>query len=89
MGDVEKGQATQEDYRNITRICINETRKAKAQLELNLARDIKDNKKFFYKHISRKMKIKGNGRPLLNQVGVTRQRKGRSDECLSCLSFYY
>lgn len=36
------------------RTCRNATRKAKANLELNLARDVKDNKKDFFKYINNK-----------------------------------
>jgi len=38
-----KGQATQEDYRDFVRLCREKIRRAKAQLELNLATAIKDN----------------------------------------------
>ena len=40
-----KGQATQEDYKNVVRLCREKIRRAKAQLELNLAIAIKDRKK--------------------------------------------
>ncbi|GAB0207699.1 mitochondrial enolase superfamily member 1 [Grus japonensis] len=46
------------------------TRKAKAHLELNLARDVKDNKKGFFKYISSKRKTRENVGPLLNEVGA-------------------
>jgi len=46
------------------------TRKTKAHLELNLARDVKDNKKGFLKYISSKRKTRDNVGPLLNKVGV-------------------
>jgi len=39
------GQATWEEYRNVVRACRDATRKAKARLEFNLARDVKNNKK--------------------------------------------
>ncbi|GAB0207710.1 hypothetical protein GRJ2_003236700 [Grus japonensis] len=42
-----KGQATQEDYKDIVRLCREKIRRAKAQLELNLATAVKDNKKMF------------------------------------------
>jgi len=38
-------QATWEEYRNVVRACKDATRKAKVHLELNLAKDVKDNKK--------------------------------------------
>ena len=39
-----EGQATWEEYRNVVRACRDATRKAKAHLELKLARDVKNNK---------------------------------------------
>ncbi|KAJ7410892.1 hypothetical protein WISP_105613 [Willisornis vidua] len=45
-------------------------RKAKAHLELSLARDNKENKKAFYKYISSKRNIKENFGLLLNQISV-------------------
>jgi len=57
-------------YRNVTRACRHETRKSKAHLELNLARDVKDNKKGFFKYIISKQKTRDNVGPLLNEVGV-------------------
>jgi len=44
-----KGQSTWEEYRNVVRACRDAMRKAKSQLELNLARDINNNKKGFFK----------------------------------------
>jgi len=49
-----KGQATQEEYRGRVRSCIEEIRKAKAQLELRLATVVRDNKKCFYKYNNNK-----------------------------------
>lgn len=43
-----QGQATWNEW-DIVRICRNVTRKAKAHLELHLARDVEDNKKGFFK----------------------------------------
>lgn len=37
--------ATWEEYRNAVRTCRDAVRKAKAHLELNLVREVKDNKK--------------------------------------------
>lgn len=42
----------------------------KAHLELNLARDIKDKKKSFFKHVSSKRKASENMGLLLNGVGA-------------------
>ncbi|KAK4823640.1 hypothetical protein QYF61_004561 [Mycteria americana] len=38
-----KGQAIQEDYKDVVRLCREKIRRAKAQLELNLATAVKDN----------------------------------------------
>jgi len=63
-----EGQATWEQYRNIVRACREAMRKTR--LELNLARDVKDNKKDFFKYSSSKWKTREKVRPLLNKVGV-------------------
>jgi len=39
-------------------MCRDGVRRAKAQLELNLARDAKNNKKGFYRSVNQKRKIK-------------------------------
>jgi len=65
-----EGQATWEEYRNVTRACRDATRKARAHLELYLARDVKNNKKGFFNYISSKWKTRDNVGPLLNEAGV-------------------
>jgi len=65
-----EGQATWEEYRNVVRTCRDATRKAKVHLELNLARDVNDNKKGFFKYISSKWKSRENVGPLLNEVSA-------------------
>ncbi|KAK4823930.1 hypothetical protein QYF61_008316 [Mycteria americana] len=64
-----KGQATQEDYKDVVRLCRKKIRRARAQLELNLATAIKDNKKCLYKNISNKRRAKENLHPLLDVGG--------------------
>ncbi|PKU36355.1 rna-directed dna polymerase from mobile element jockey-like [Limosa lapponica baueri] len=63
-----KGQATQEEYRHLVRLYREKIRKAKAQLELNLATNIRDNKKCFYKYINKK-RVTENVHPLLDDGG--------------------
>jgi len=63
-----EGQTTWEEYRNVVRACREATRKAKAHLELNLTRDVKDNKKGFFKYISSKRKTRENVGLLLTEV---------------------
>jgi len=69
-GTWKEGQATWEECRNVVRACRDAMRKAKAHLELKLARDVKDNKKSFFKYISSKQKTRDNVGPLLNKVCV-------------------
>ncbi|GAB0208059.1 mitochondrial enolase superfamily member 1 [Grus japonensis] len=64
-----KGQATQEEYRDLVRSCRDKIRKAKAQLELNLATAVRDNKKCFYKYINNKKRAKENLHLLLDAEG--------------------
>jgi len=65
-----EGQATWEEYRNVVRECREATRKAKILLELNQARDVKDNKKGFFNYISSKRKARENVRVQLNEMGA-------------------
>ena len=67
-----KGLTTWEEYRNVVRACRDVTRKAKAHLELYLAKEIKDNRKGFLKYVSSKRKTRENVGPLLNEGGVFR-----------------
>jgi len=65
-----EGQATWEEYRNVSRACRDATRKAKVHLELNLAKDVKDNKRGFFNYISSKWHTRENAGPLLKKVGA-------------------
>jgi len=65
-----EGQTTWEEYRNVVRACRDATRKAEVHLELNLAKDVKDSKKGFFKYISSKKKTRDNVGPLLNEAGA-------------------
>lgn len=47
-------QASWEEYMDSVWLCQDGIRKAKANLELKLARDPKDNKKDFYRYVSQK-----------------------------------
>ncbi|CAM4459507.1 unnamed protein product [Lepidochelys kempii] len=63
------GQMTREEYKNIARGCKSEIRKAKSHLELQLARNVKSNKKGFFRYVSNKKKVKESMVPLLNEGG--------------------
>jgi len=65
-----EGQATWEEYKNVVKACRDTTKKAKVHLVLNLAREVKDNKKGFFNYISSKRKTRDDVGPLLNEVGV-------------------
>jgi len=54
----------------VVRECRDATRKAKAHLELKLARDVKNNKKGFFNYINSKRKARDNVGPLLNEADV-------------------
>jgi len=58
-------------------------RKAKVHLELNLARDVKDNKKSFFKYISSKRKTRDNMGLLLNKVGALVMEDAEKAELLN------
>ena len=52
-----KGLSSWEEHRNIFRACRDVMRKAKAKLELNLAKEIKDNKKGFLKCVNNEIRL--------------------------------
>ncbi|GAB0182959.1 mitochondrial enolase superfamily member 1 [Grus japonensis] len=64
-----QGQAAWEEYRETVREAREQVRKAKALIEISLARDVKDNKKSFYRYVSDKRKIRENVGPLWNETG--------------------
>lgn len=47
-----------EEYRVVVCICRDGVRKAKAQLELNLAKDVKNNRTRFFRYIGQKRQVK-------------------------------
>ncbi|KAK4818694.1 hypothetical protein QYF61_017915 [Mycteria americana] len=64
-----QGQLAWEEYREIVRAARDQVRKAKALLELNLARDLKGNKKSFYRYVGDKRKTRENVGPLQKETG--------------------
>ena len=50
-------------------MCRDGVRKAKAWLELNLARDVKNSKKGFYRYVSQKRKVKESIPTLMSKTG--------------------
>ena len=78
-----KGLAIWEEYRGVVRECRDAMRKAKSHLELNLARDVKDNKKGFFKSISSKRKTRETVGLLLNEVSALVTEDTEKTELLS------
>ncbi|GAB0188257.1 mitochondrial enolase superfamily member 1 [Grus japonensis] len=64
-----QGQVAWEEYREIVQAARDQVRKAKALIELNLARDVKDNKKSFYRYVSDKRTTRENVGPLWKEMG--------------------
>ncbi|PKU48587.1 rna-directed dna polymerase from mobile element jockey-like [Limosa lapponica baueri] len=64
-----RGQASHEDYKEVVKLCREKIRRAKEQLELNLATAVKDNKKCFYELINNKRRIRENLPPLSDAEG--------------------
>ena len=52
-----QGRVTWEYYRDAARLCRDGVRKTKAELELELARSAKKNKKSFYRYINLTRKV--------------------------------
>ncbi|GAB0190131.1 hypothetical protein GRJ2_001478400 [Grus japonensis] len=65
-----QGQVAWEEYRETVRTATDQVRKAKALIEISLARDVKDNKKSFYRYdVSDKRRTRENVGPLWNETG--------------------
>ncbi|KFZ52138.1 hypothetical protein N321_14184, partial [Antrostomus carolinensis] len=64
-----QGQVSWKEYTGIARLCRDKVWKAKVQLELNLARESKKNKKNFYRYVNRKRKIKERVPTLMSNHG--------------------
>ncbi|GAB0186173.1 mitochondrial enolase superfamily member 1 [Grus japonensis] len=61
-------QVAWEEYRETIRAARDQVRKAKALTEINLARDVKDNKKIFYRYVSEKRRMRETVGPLWNKM---------------------
>ena len=64
-----QGQVTWEGYRETVQAARVQVRKTKSQIELNLARDVKGNKKSFYGYVGDKRKTRENVDPLWKETG--------------------
>ncbi|NWV09231.1 LORF2 protein, partial [Ptilonorhynchus violaceus] len=81
-----EGQVSQEMLKGLLGHVEKKIREAKAQLELNLATSVKDNKKIFYKHINRKRKGKDNLHSLLD---VRRNLVTKDEEKAEVLNTFF
>lgn len=87
-----KSHVIQEKYKDIVRTCS--VKKAKTNLECNVVRDVKGNKKGVFRHISNKRKIRENVGVLLNETGDKRVGDKRCDndqgtQCCLYLGLYW
>ncbi|GAB0203579.1 mitochondrial enolase superfamily member 1 [Grus japonensis] len=64
-----QGQVAWEEYRETIRAARDQVRKAKALIEISLAREVKDNQKSFYRYVSDKRRMRENMGPLQNETG--------------------
>ncbi|GAB0199978.1 hypothetical protein GRJ2_002463200 [Grus japonensis] len=64
-----QGQVAWEKYRETVRAARDEVRKTKALIELNVAKDVKGNKKSFYRYVRDKRRTRENVGPLRNETG--------------------
>ncbi|GAB0193475.1 mitochondrial enolase superfamily member 1 [Grus japonensis] len=64
-----QGQVAWEEYRETVRAARDQVRKAKALIEISLAREVKDKKKSFYSYVSEKRRTRENVGPLWNEAG--------------------
>ncbi|GAB0177815.1 mitochondrial enolase superfamily member 1 [Grus japonensis] len=64
-----QGQVAWEEYRETVQAARDQVRKAKALIEISLARDVRDNKKSFYRYVSDKRRTRENVGPLRNEMG--------------------
>ncbi|KFV20297.1 hypothetical protein N340_07071, partial [Tauraco erythrolophus] len=78
-----QGRVAWEEYRAIVQAIRDQVRKAKALIELNLARDIKGNKKNFYRYVSDKKRSRENVGPLRKETGNLATRDMEKAEVLN------
>jgi len=66
---MEKRQVAWEEYREIVQVAREQVRRAKVLTELNLVRDVKGNKKAFYRYVSDRRQTRENVGPLWKEAG--------------------
>ena len=65
-GSGNRDELTKEEYGNVSHMCGDGIREAKAHLALKMERDVTGNKEYFYRYVSSKMKCWQNVVSLLN-----------------------
>ncbi|KFU98531.1 hypothetical protein N340_12059, partial [Tauraco erythrolophus] len=78
-----QGQAAWEEYKEIVRATRDQVRKAKALIEINLARDIKGNKKNIYRYVRDKKRSRENVSLLWKETGDLATRDMEKAEVLN------
>ncbi|KFV20373.1 hypothetical protein N340_06018, partial [Tauraco erythrolophus] len=78
-----QGQVAWEEYKEILQATRGPVRTAKVLIELNLTRDIKGNKKNFYRHVSDKKRSRENIGPLRKEKGDLATRDMEKAEVLN------
>jgi len=86
-----QGRVSWEEYRDPARLCRDGVRKAKAQMEPNLAKNAKNEKKSYYRYVSQKRKVKESIPILMSKIGELVTTDEEDAEVLNnffCLSFH-
>ena len=77
---VEARTGSLEEYREIVQAARDWVRKAKALIEFNLARNVRSNKKSFYRYVDDKRETRENVGPLWKETGdVVTQDMGKAE----------
>ena len=81
-----QGCVSWEEYRAVVHVCRDRIREAKVQMELNSARDVKDNKKGFYMYRGRRRWAKEDVPPLMKGNGeLASSDIGKAEILSECL----
>ena len=83
------GQVLWEEYNEATRLCRDGVRKIKDQLELNLAKDAKKNKKVLYRYLNQKSKVQKGFPTLVSDTGKLVTTDKEKTEVLNFFAFVF
>ena len=82
-GEWKQEWVTWEDYKEVVQAARDQVRKAKTQIELKLARDVKGSKKKLHRYISDKRKVREDVSPLQKETGALVTRNTKKAETLN------